>query len=147
MADKKESIAKGLSKLLADHYILSLKTHNYHWNVTGSLFYTLHAMFEEQYTELLKAADTIAERIRALGVFAPGSYSSFKNLTSIQEAEGVPSAVEMIKQLILDHETIIKTAQSVFPEATAGQDEVTLDLLTQRIEWHENIIWILKSSL
>ena len=147
MADKKESIVKGLSKLLADHYILSLKTHNYHWNVTGPLFYTLHAMFEEQYTELLKAADTIAERIRALGMFAPGSYSSFKNLTSVREAEGVSSAVEMIKQLIIDHETIIKTAQAVFPEATAGQDEVTLDLLTQRIEWHENIIWILKSSL
>lgn len=147
MASQKESIAKGLSKLLADSYILSLKTHNYHWNVTGPLFHTLHKIFEEQYTDLLKAADTIAERIRALGVFAPGSYSNFKSLTSIKEAEDVPSAENMIKNLISDHEIIVQTAQSVFPLAEEGKDEVTLDLLTQRMEWHEKTIWMLKSSL
>ena len=147
MAGKKESIAKALSKLLADSYILSLKTHNYHWNVTGALFHTLHEMLEGQYTELLKAADTIAERIRALGIFAPGSYASFKDLTSIKEAEDVPSAENMIKELISDHETIIETARSVIPSAEQGKDEVTLDLLTQRMEWHEKTIWMLKSLL
>ena len=140
-------IAEGLSRLLADSYTLSLKTHNYHWNVTGPLFQTLHLMFEEQYTELATAVDTIAERIRALGVHAPGSYSQFKELSSIEEEIEVPKALTMIENLTADNQQVVKTARSVFESAEQGNDEATMDLLTQRIQVHEKTAWMLRSLL
>ena len=138
-------IAQGLSHLLADTYTLYLKTHNYHWNVTGPMFQTLHTLFETQYTELALAVDLIAERIRALGEFAPGSYKEFAKLTSIKEADGIPSAEEMIKDLVKGQEAIAKTARSIVPVADEASDEVTLDLLTQRMTVHENTAWMLRS--
>ena len=140
-------IAKGLSRLLADSYTLYLKTHNFHWNVTGPMFQTLHIMFETHYTELATAVDLIAERIRALGVYAPGSYNQFNDLTSIEEETTVPPAIDMIKKLVKGHETVAKTARSIFPVAEQGQDEATLDLLTQRIQLHEKTAWMLRSLL
>ena len=145
--EKRQIIAKDLSRLLADSYTLYLKTHNYHWNVTGPLFRTLHLMFEEQYTELAQAVDGIAERIRSLGVPAPGSYSQFSALSSIKEETGLPSADNMIKNLVIGHETVAKTARSAFPAAEEGKDEATLDLLTQRIHIHEKTAWMLRSLL
>ena len=145
--DHRQEIAKGLSHLLADSYTLYLKTHNFHWNVTGPMFQTLHLMFEQQYTELATAIDIIAERIRSLGVYAPGSYIQFKELTSISETEKVPKAKEMIQQLLSAHETVAKTARSVFPKAEKGNDEASLDLLTQRIQVHEKTAWMLRSLL
>jgi starvation-inducible DNA-binding protein len=143
----RNEIAGGLSRLLADTYTLYVKTHNFHWNVTGSLFNTLHQMFEQQYTELATAVDEIAERIRALGFPAPGSYAQFSSLTSIQEETGVPSAQEMIKQLAKDQEIVARTAREVFPVADAANDEPTADLLTQRMQVHEKTAWMLRSML
>ncbi len=140
-------IAAGLSRLLADSYTLYLKTHNYHWNVTGPMFNTLHLMFEEQYTELATAVDEIAERIRALGVKAPGSYSAFAGLTSLREGTGDEDAREMIRELVLGQEAIARTAREVFPLAEAANDEPTADLLTQRMQIHEKNAWMLRSML
>lgn len=146
-APHREKIAGGLSKLLADSYSLYLKTHNYHWNVTGPQFNTLHQMFEQQYTELATAVDEIAERIRALGVTAPGSYSAFADLTSIEEGSGEETADEMIRQLVLGQEAVVRTARAVFPSAEAANDEPTADLLTQRMQIHEKTAWMLRSML
>ena len=143
----REAIAAGLSRLLADTYTLYLKTHNFHWNVTGPMFNTLHLMFEQQYTELAAAVDEIAERIRALGVIAPGSYAQFAELTSIREETGSPSAEEMIAQLVKDQETVVRTARSVFPAAEAASDEPSADLLTQRMQIHEKTAWMLRSMI
>ncbi len=144
--NQRVEIAKGLSKLLADTYTLYLKTHNYHWNVMGPMFNTLHQMFEEQYTELQTAVDVIAERIRSLGERAPGSYVAFKELTVIPEADkGETSAEDMIKALLRDHEAVARTAREVFPAAEKGNDEATADLLTQRIQLHEKTAWMLRA--
>lgn len=140
-------IAEGLSKLLADTYTLYLKTHNYHWNVTGPMFQTLHLMFETQYTELATAVDLIAERIRALGFPAPGTYAEFTRLSSIPEAEGVPKAEDMIRQLVEGQEAVVRTARSVFPTVERANDEPTADLLTQRMQVHEKAAWMLRSLL
>lgn len=145
--ESREEIAQGLSRLLADTYSLYLKTHYFHWNVTGSLFLSLHQMFEEQYTELAEAVDTIAERIRSLGYFAPGSYSEFAELTSIQETRGVPSAEDMVRLLVEANEAVARTARSVYPAAEGGSDESTLDLLTDRLRVHEKTAWMLRSII
>ena len=139
------AIASGLSRLLADTYTLYLKTHNYHWNVTGPQFNTLHLMFEGQYTELALAVDLIAERIRALGEPAPGSYSAYSALATVKEANGVPSADAMIRELAADQATVVRTARAVFPAADEAHDEPTADLLTQRMQVHEKIAWMLRS--
>lgn len=144
--DRKE-IANGLSRLLADTYTLYLKTHNFHWNVTGPMFETLHLMFERQYTELALAVDLIAERIRALGVYAPGSYAAFGKLASVKEETGVPGAKDMIHQLLEGQETVIRTARSAFPTAEKAGDQPTADLLTQRMQVHEKAAWMLRSLL
>ena len=144
---QRKAIAEGLSALLADSYTLYLKTHNYHWNVTGPMFNTLHLMFETQYTELATAVDAIAERIRALGEFAPGSYREFGKLSSIPEAEGVPSAEDMIRQLVEGQEAVVRTARAIFPAVDAANDEPTADLLTQRMQTHEKTAWMLRSLL
>lgn len=143
----RKAISDGLSHVLADSYTLYLKTHNFHWNVTGPMFNTLHTMFEEQYTELATAVDEIAERIRALGEFAPGSYRQYAQLTRIEEADGVPGASDMISQLVSGHETVARTARSVFPTAEKAGDESTADLLTQRMQLHEKAAWMLRSML
>lgn len=140
-------IAEGLAKLLADSYTLYLKTHNFHWNVKGPMFQTLHLMFETQYTELALAVDLIAERIRALGFPAPGTYAEFSRLSSIKEAPGVPKAEEMIKLLIEGQEAVVRTARSVFPVVEQANDEATADLLTQRMQLHEKTAWMLRSLL
>jgi starvation-inducible DNA-binding protein len=145
--EDRENISGGLARLLADSYTLYLKTHNYHWNVTGPQFNTLHMMFETQYTELALAVDEIAERIRALGVKAPGSYSEFAKLTKIEEGDGNESAEEMIRQLAIGQETVVRTAREVFPAADAANDEPTADLLTQRMQIHEKNAWMLRSML
>lgn len=142
---ERESIAEGLSHLLADSYTLYIKTHNYHWNVTGPMFRTLHDMFEEQYLELATAVDEIAERIRALGVYAPGSYAQFSKLTKVKEDESVPTAVEMVKNLVEAQETVVRTCRSVFESASKADDECTCDLLTQRMQIHEKTAWMLRS--
>lgn len=141
------TIAKGLSKLLADSYTLYLKTHNYHWNVTGPMFNTLHLMFEQQYTELATAVDLIAERIRALGHPAPGSYKAYAGLTSIKEEEGVSDAKEMIRQLVFGQEAVTRTARELLPAVDKASDEPTADLLTQRMQVHEKNAWMLRSLL
>ena len=143
----REVIAAGLSNLLADSYTLYLKTHNYHWNVQGPMFNSLHQMFEVQYTELALAVDEIAERIRALGIRAPGSYAEFAKLTAVKEAVGEESAEEMIRQLAIGQETVVRTARTVFPDADAANDEPTADLLTQRMHLHEKNAWMLRSML
>ena len=145
-SDRKQ-ITQGLSKLLADTYTLYLKTHNFHWNVTGPMFQTLHLMFEQHYNEMWTAVDVIAERIRSLGEYAPGSYAAFSKLSSISETDGVPKAVEMIRLLIEGHEAVIKTARSIFSTVDAAHDEATADLLTQRIQLHEKTAWMLRSLL
>ncbi|WP_370587959.1 MULTISPECIES: Dps family protein [unclassified Trichocoleus] len=145
-ADRKE-IVDGLSRLLADTYTLYLKTHNFHWNVTGPMFQTLHLMFETQYTELALAVDLIAERIRALGFPAPGTYSDFARLSSIDETPGVPTADEMIRLLVEGQEAVVRTARSVFPATERVNDEPTADLLTQRMQIHEKTAWMLRSLL
>ena len=140
-------IAEGLSRLLADSYTLYLTTHNFHWNVTGPMFNTLHLMFEAQYNELALAVDLIAERIRALGFPAPGTYREFQKLTSMREPDGVPNAQDMIRQLVRGQEAVIKTARSIAPIADQASDEPTLDLLTQRMQVHEKTAWMLRSLL
>lgn len=145
--DDRLKIVDGLSHLLADTYTLYLKTHNFHWNVTGPMFNTLHLMFEGHYTELALAVDLIAERIRALGAPAPGSYRAFAALSTVPEAEGNVKATEMVRQLVTDHETVVRTARGVFPAADAANDEATADLLTQRLQIHEKTAWMLRSLL
>ena len=145
--EDRSRIADGLSRLLADSYTLYLKTHNYHWNVTGPQFNTLHLMYEGQYTELAAAVDEIAERIRALGIKAPGSYREFSTLTAIEEGTGQESAEEMTRQLAIGQETIVRTAREIFPAAEAANDEPTADLLTQRMQIHEKNAWMLRSML
>lgn len=144
---QRREIANGLSRLLADTYTLYLKTHNFHWNVTGPMFNTLHLMFEQQYNELALAVDLIAERIRALGFPAPGTYREFAALTSIGEPEGVPSATEMIRQLVQGQEAVVRTARSVMPLVDKAGDEPSADLLTQRMQVHEKTAWMLRSLL
>jgi len=143
----RKEIVKGLSHLLADSYILYLKTHNFHWNVEGPMFNTLHLMFMDQYTELWNALDLVAERIRSLGSYAPGSYKTYAELSSISEAHGRVAAMDMIKQLLEGHEAVAKTARKLIPAAEAGDDEVTLDLVTQRLQIHEKTAWMLRSLL
>ncbi len=143
----RKEIAAGLSKFMADTYSLYLKTHYYHWNVTGPMFQTLHLMFEQHYNEMWTAVDVIAERIRALGVFAPGTYAEFARSTSVAEDKGVPSAEDMIRSLIKGHEVVIRTARALFPLAEKVQDQSTMDLLTQRMQIHEKTAWMLRSLL
>lgn len=139
--------ADGLSRLLADTYSLYLQTHNFHWNVEGPMFNTLHLMFMEQYTELWNALDAIAERIRSLGFPAPGTNKRFAELGSIREVEGVPDATEMIAILVAGHEAVARTARSVMPAAEKGGDEATIDLMVQRLQIHEKTAWMLRSLL
>ena len=143
----REEIAEGLSRLLADTYTLYLKTHNFHWNVKGPMFNTLHLMFEGQYNELALAVDLVAERIRALGFPAPATYSEYAKLTSITETEGVPKATDMIQILVEGQEYVVRTARSIFPIASEAHDEPTADLLTQRMQVHEKTAWMLRSLL
>jgi len=143
----RKKIADGLSRLLADTYTLYLKTHNYHWNVTGPMFQTLHLMFEQHYTELALAVDAVAERIRALGFPAPGTYAQFVKLSSISEEAKIPAATDMIKNLVKGHEAVARTARAVFPLADKASDEPTADLLTQRLQVHEKTAWMLRSLL
>src|SRR5688572_2620991 len=143
----REAIAKGLSRLLADTYTLYLKTHNFHWNVKGPMFQTLHLMFETQYGELALAVDAIAERIRALGHPAPGSYADYARLSSIKEAKGVPTATRMIADLVAGQEAVVRTARQIFPTVEKAGDEPTADLLTQRMQVHEKTAWMLRSLL
>lgn len=143
----RQAIASGLSRLLADSYSTYLKTHNFHWNVEGPMFQTLHTMFETQYTELATAVDDIAERIRALGELAPGSYTAFAKLSSVDDETGHPDASAMIRQLVAAQETIARTAREVMPVADKAGDEPTADLLTQRMQVHEKNAWMLRSLL
>ena len=145
--EDRAAIAEGLSRLLADTYTLYLKTHNYHWNVTGPMFNTLHLMFETQYTELALAVDLVAERIRALGYPAPGSYAQYSRLSVIKESEGVPAAEEMIADLVKGQEAVAKTARGIFPLVDKAGDEPTADLLTQRMQVHEKSAWMLRAML
>jgi len=144
---ERKAIADGLSHLLADTYTLYLKTHNFHWNVTGPMFNTLHLMFEQQYTELALAVDLVAERIRALGFPAPGSYSQYAKFSSIAEETGVPEANDMIRQLAAGQEAVVRTARKIFPTVDKAHDEPTADLLTQRMQVHEKNAWMLRSLL
>ena len=143
----REAIAEGLSRLLADTYTLYLKTHNFHWNVKGPMFQTLHLMFETQYTELALAVDLIAERLRSLGLPLPGTYKQFAALSSIKETDGVPDATTTSKLLVAGQEAVAKTARSVFPVVDKASDEPTADLLTQRMQVHEKTAWMLRSLL
>lgn len=143
----RKKVAEGLSRLLADSFTLYLKTHNFHWNVTGPMFQTLHLMFQTQYTELWNALDLIAERIRSLGYPAPGSYKHYLELSSIPEESDVPKAKEMIRQLVAGQEAVARTARQVFVLAEKAGDQPTADLLTQRMEVHEKNAWMLRSLL
>ena len=148
IADKdRKKIAEGLSRLLADTYSLYLKTHYFHWNVTGPMFNSLHLMFETQYNELWNAVDPVAERIRALGYPAPGSYSEFAKLSSIPESKGIPEAMDMVRELVAGHEAVTRTARALFPDVDKAADEPTADLLTQRMDIHEKTAWMLRSLL
>ncbi|MBX9599312.1 MAG: DNA starvation/stationary phase protection protein [Burkholderiales bacterium] len=140
-------VANSLAGLLADSYSLYLKTHNFHWNVTGIMFNSLHLMFEEHYMELAIAVDSIAERIRALGFIAPGSYSEFSGLTKIKEHTGEIDSQNMVQYLIESHEIVLKTAREVLPLAVTANDQVTMDLLTKRLQIHEKIGWMLRSLI
>jgi starvation-inducible DNA-binding protein len=146
-AKDREKIALGLSRVLADTYSLYLKTHNFHWNVTGPMFQALHLMFETQYNELALAVDAVAERIRALGFPAPGTYTQFLQLSSIKDEDGVPNAQDMIRRLVEGHETVARTARQVFKVAESVSDQPTCDLLTQRMQTHEKTAWMLRSLL
>ncbi|MBK6922490.1 MAG: DNA starvation/stationary phase protection protein [Deltaproteobacteria bacterium] len=146
-AAKRETIANGLARVLADTYTLYLKTHNFHWNVTGPMFQTLHLMFETHYNELALAVDLVAERIRALGLPAPGTYAQFAKLSAIQEDDGVPKAQDMIRRLVDGHETVARTAREIFQTAADANDQPTCDLLTQRMQVHEKTAWMLRSLL
>lgn len=144
---QRERIAGGLSRVLADTYTLYLKTHNFHWNVTGPMFQTLHLMFETQYNELALAVDLVAERIRALGFPAPGTYKQFTQLSAIKEDDGVSNAQDMIRRLVDAHETVARTAREIFKAADEANDQPTCDLLTQRMQVHEKTAWMLRSLL
>jgi starvation-inducible DNA-binding protein len=146
-AKERKAIADGLAGVLADTYTVYLKTHGFHWNVTGPMFQTLHVMFMTQYNELWMSVDLIAERIRALGFHAPGSYAAFAKHASVKEETGVPTAKNMIKILVKDHERVAKTCRAVLPVADDANDQPTLDLLTQRLQWHEKTAWMLRSLL
>jgi starvation-inducible DNA-binding protein len=146
-AKDRAAIAKGLSRLLADTYVVYLKTHNFHWNVEGPMFQTLHQMFMEQYTEAWNAIDLVAERIRSLGHYAPGTYREYLELSRVKERPGVPKALEMVKQLIDGQEAVVKTARELLPLAEGADDQPTLDLLTQRMQVHEKNAWMLRSLL
>jgi starvation-inducible DNA-binding protein len=147
-AANRAAVAEGLSRLLADTYTLYLKTHNFHWNVTGTMFNTLHAMFMTQYTELWTAVDPIAERIRALGHVSPGSYARFGELSSVEDAPTEPpKAFDMVRALVKGHEAVARTAREVFPLAEKANDQPTMDLLTQRLNAHEKYAWMLRSLL
>jgi starvation-inducible DNA-binding protein len=144
----RSAIAQGLSRVLADTYTLYLTTHNFHWNVTGPMFNTLHAMFMQQYTDLWGSVDLIAERIRALGHFAPGSYADFGRLASVPDAPAQPpKALEMVRVLVTGHEAVARTARELVPVAEKAGDQPTLDLLTQRLDFHEKTAWMLRSML
>ena len=145
--EDRKSIVEGLSRLLSDTYVLYLKTHNFHWNVTGPRVMTLHLMFEEQDNELALDVDVVAERIRALGFPAPGAYATYARLSSIKEEEGVPSAENMIKQLVEGQEAVTRTARGIFPLLDKVSDEPTADLLTQRMQVHEKTAWMLRALL
>ena len=145
-AERRE-ISEGLSRLLSDTYLLYIRTHGYHWNVTGPQFNTLHVMFEQQYGELALAVDQIAERIRALGFPAPASYAEFTRLSSLSEDEDRPGAGEMVQRLVKAQEAVVRTARSVFPAVERAGDEATADLLTQRLQIHEKTAWMLRSML
>ena len=146
MTERKD-VAEALGRLLADSYTLYLKTHNYHWNVTGPMFNTLHTLFEQQYTELALAVDEIAERIRAVGAPAPGSYAAFGKLTTIEEETGHPAAVQMIENLAADQQKLVETAKRVFEAAEKAGDEASVDLAVARITVHEKAAWMLRSHL
>jgi starvation-inducible DNA-binding protein len=144
----RSAIAQGLSRVLADTYTLYLTTHNFHWNVTGPMFNTLHAMFMQQYTDLWGSVDLIAERIRALGHLAPGSYADFGRLASVPDAPAQPpKALEMVRVLVTGHEAVARTARELVPVAEKAGDQPTLDLLTQRLDFHEKTAWMLRSML
>jgi starvation-inducible DNA-binding protein len=145
--EKLDAITQGLARVLADTYTLYLKTHNYHWNVTGPQFNTLHSMFMAQYTEMWAAVDGIAERLRALGAFAPGSYSEFAKLATVKEAAGVPDAETMVAELAADQATVVRTMREVFAAAEEANDQPTADLLTQRMQVHEKTAWMLRAML
>jgi starvation-inducible DNA-binding protein len=146
--EDRAAIAAALAKLLADTYTLYLKTHNFHWNVTGPMFNTLHVMFMQQYTELWNAVDPIAERIRALGHWAPGSYAQFSALASIGDAPAAPPrALDMVRELVAGHEAVARTARGIFPLVSRADDQPTADLLTQRLDVHEKTAWMLRSML
>jgi starvation-inducible DNA-binding protein len=145
--DARSDIADGLCRLLADEYTLYLKTHNFHWNVTGPMFNTLHLMFEQHYMEAATAVDLVAERIRALGFPAPGTYKAYASLSSIEETDGVPDWREMVTQLVKGHEACVRTARKAFPVVDDANDEPTADLLTQRMQVHEKTAWMLRSLL
>ncbi len=146
-AEQRGAIVQGLSRLLADTYVLYLKTHSFHWNVEGPMFHTLHQMFMEQYTETWNATDLIAERIRSLGEYAPGTYREYARLTRIKETEGVPRAEEMVRLLIEGQEAVVRTAREALSMADEANDQPTLDLLTQRMQVHEKNAWMLRSLL
>ena len=143
--ENRHAIADGLARVLSDTYVLYLKTHGYHWNVTGPMFNTLHTMFMQQYTELWTAMDEIAERIRALGVLAPGSGAAFAKLAAISEADGAPAALDMVADLAKGHERLARTAREAFPAAEAAGDQPTMDLLTQRMQASEKTAWMLRA--
>lgn len=145
--NERKEIADGMSKLLADTVSLYSKTHGYHWNVTGPMFNTLHQMFMVQYTELWNSIDLMAERIRSLGFFAPAEYGKFAKLTSLKEDSEVPEATQMIRNLVDGHESVIRTARGILSSAEKANDQVTLDLITQRLEVHEKTAWMLRSLL
>lgn len=142
----RKEIAEVLSRLLADTYTLYLKTHGYHWNVTGPMFRSLHLMFEEQYVELRDAVDEIAERIRAVGYLAPASYRELARLTTVPEAEGTPEALDMVRSLVEGHEAVIRTARGLVDTAEAGGDVATADLASERLEVHEKTAWMLRAT-
>ncbi len=145
--EQRSEISEALGHLLADSYMLYLKTHNYHWNVTGMNFQSLHAMFEEQYTELAQAIDDIAEQIRSLGHFAPGSFKEYSKMTTITEEEGLPDDRTMVKKLQEANEAVIRTARKALPACEKAGDEATLDLVTERIRTHSKVAWMLRSHL
>jgi starvation-inducible DNA-binding protein len=148
--EDRKAVAEGLSRFLADAFTLYLKTHNFHWNVTGSMFNALHVMFENQYTEQWGALDDIAERIRALGFNAPGSYAEFIRMTSLPEEPGLTDTVdwrEMVRQLVVGNEGVCRTARTVLQRADAAGDDPTVDLMTQRLQTHEKYAWMLRSLL
>lgn len=143
----RKSVCRGLSKLLADSYLLYLKTQNYHWNVTGKMFQSLHVLFEKQYQEMAESIDEIAERIRALGEFAPGTFSSFAKVTSIKEESGVPTAEEMIQNLVHANEAVVTTAREIVALTDECEDDVTADLMVERMQVHEKNAWMLRSMI